>query len=190
METKSCIRKRVLAIRNQMPEKDRMENSRMIAGKLCSLKEYKEAEVLLGFVGYGSEVDTIPFLEQAVLDGKKVYCPVSDADGTMEFYRFSSGEKLIKGYKNILEPSRSDEMFQKKDEKNGAKIFLLMPGVAFDKMCHRIGYGKGFYDRYLADFSPQFTVAVCFACQVVETIPTETHDFIPDMVVTEKQDII
>lgn len=184
METKSCIRKRVLAVRNRMPENERLEKSGKITEKIFGLEEYQKADCILGFIGYGSEVDTIPFLEQAVLDGKKVYCPVSHESGTMEFHRFTTKEKLQAGYKNIPEPSKDAEKFEAYGNK---KVFLLMPGVAFDAENHRIGYGKGFYDRFLAGYVPDFTVAVCFLCQIVDKIPAEEHDFIPDRVLTECQ---
>ena len=201
METKTCIRKRILAVRNQIPEAERIEKSRQISEKLYMLKEYREAEVILGFVGYGSEVDTFAFLEQAVVDGKKVYCPVSEEDGTMEFYRFTSKDDLAEGYKKIPEPSRMAEKFGIKAgkksldcectvgdfEKKKEKVFMLMPGVAFDRRKHRIGYGKGFYDRYLASYMPDFLIAVCFDCQIVEEVQTEEHDFVPHKVITELQ---
>ena len=135
METKICIRKRMLAVRNQLPETERCEKNRQITKKLCRLEEYQSVDTILGFVGYGSEVDTIPFLEQAVEDGKKVYCPVSKEDGTMEFYRFTSKAELVEGYKKIPEPSGKTEKFEML---MGEKTFLLMPGVAFDKKRHRI----------------------------------------------------
>lgn len=152
--------------------------------QIRNLSAYKEADCILGFVGYGSEVDTLPFLKCAVLEGKKVYCPVSEADGTMEFYRFTSEKELCAGYKGILEPPRSEEKFQAAEEKE--KVFMLMPGVAFDRKKHRIGYGKGFYDRFLADYTPGYTAAVCFSCQIVQEIPAKSHDKLPDMVITEK----
>ncbi len=187
METKSCIRKRILAVRNQLTEAERLEKSRQIRDKLYSMKEYREADCILGFVGYGGEVETIPFLERAVFDGKKVYCPVSNEDGTMEFYRFTSKADLITGYKNIPEPSSQAEKFEVKCERT-EKVFMLMPGVAFDEKRHRVGYGKGFYDRFLATYEPDYIVAVCFACQIVEEFSVEEHDFLPERVVTETID--
>lgn len=213
METKTCIRKQMLALRNQLPETERFEKSRQITQKLRGLKEYQSADTILGFVGYGSEVDTISFLEQAVEEGKEVYCPVSKEDGTMEFYRFTSKAELVEGYKKIPEPSRQAEKFKaeksevenciitglksasdndestnKKIEHDKEKVFMLMPGVAFDKKKHRIGYGKGFYDRYLSTFVPDFLIAVCFECQILDEIPTQEHDFIPHKVITEGQE--
>ena len=187
METKTSIRKRILAVRNQMPETERFEKSRQIEEKLYWLREYQEADCILGFAGYGGEVETIPFLEQAASDGKKVYCPVSNEDGTMEFYQFTSKDKLVEGYKKIPEPSRQAEKLEAVKSES-EKVFMLMPGVAFDKKRHRIGYGKGFYDRYLAAFKPDFLIAVCFECQVTEEIPVEKHDFVPHKLITEVQE--
>lgn len=186
METKNCIRKRILARRNELSKDERQEKSRRIERKLLALPEYREAEYVLGFLGYGSEVETLSFLEKAVLDGKKVYCPVSRPDGTMEFYRFTGRDALKEGYKGILEPSREAEIFDGTRQKNGkCRELMIMPGVVFDKKCHRMGYGMGFYDRYLASYVPDFTAAVCFSCQIVEEFQTEDHDFTPDMVLTE-----
>lgn len=183
METKNCIRKRILAVRNQMTEKERLQKSRQIMEKFSGQKAYHEADILLGFVGYGSEVDTLALLEQAVWDGKKVYCPVSAADGTMEFYRFTSKQELTAGYKNIPEPKRTAEVFSG----NKDKVCMLMPGVAFDKMRNRIGYGKGFYDRYLHSFMPEWLIAVCFECQITDKIPAEKQDVVPHMLLTESR---
>ncbi len=188
METKALIRKRVLALREQMPLDKRLFAKQRIIGKLLGLPGYIRADVVLGFVGYGSEIDTLPFLEQAVKDGKKVYCPVSQADSTMEFYRFTKREDLKEGYKKIPEPSTAGERFDKnriRSEKP-PKIFMLMPGVAFDGNRRRIGYGSGFYDRYLADFRPDQIAAVCFECQIVEEVPAEEFDILPDLLITEK----
>lgn len=181
METKADIRKRILAVRNRMTAEARLEKSQLIIEKLSALKEYREAAILLGFIGYGSEVETLSFLEKAVREGKKVFCPVAHKDGTMEFFSFRSRQNLAAGYKNIPEPCLDGEKFLKTEK----QALLLMPGVAFDKSRNRIGYGKGFYDRYLESFKPVYSAGLCFSCQITETIPAKEHDFIPDIVITE-----
>lgn len=189
METKAHIRKQALAVRNRMSEIERQTASAKIAEKVWRLDAFKRAAVILGFIGYGSETDTIPFLEMAVENGKKVYCPVSKENGTMEFYRFRRKEALVEGYKKIPEPADIEERFDRgilKAEKTDS-VFMLMPGVAFDVWRHRLGYGKGFYDRYLKAFRPECIAAVCFECQIVEKIPAEEFDVLPDLVVTEKR---
>jgi len=189
METKAHIRERILALRNDLPVTERQEASAKIAEKVFNLNAYKKADIVLGFVGYGSETDTVPFLESAVKDGKKVYCPVSKGNGTMEFYRFRRKEDLTEGYKKIPEPSGTEERFDSRlaEKEKHLHVFMLMPGVAFDEKGHRIGYGKGFYDRYLGAFRPECVLAVCFECQMVEEIPAEEFDVLPDLVVTEKR---
>lgn len=184
METKAHIRKRILAVRNGMSDRERQAAGREIVKKILDLTEYRRADILLGFIGYGSEPDTVPLLETAVESGKMVYCPVSKENGTMEFYRFRRREDLVEGYKRIPEPSEAEERFEKG---NAFSVFMLMPGVAFDGEKHRIGYGKGFYDRYLGMFRPECVAAVGFECQMVEKIPAEEFDVRPDLVVTEKR---
>lgn len=189
METKALIRKRILALRERMSLEEKAAAEQKITEKLLGLSGYIRADVVLGFVGYGSETDTLPFLEQAVKEGKKVYCPVSRADGIMEFYRFTKREDLKEGYKKIPEPSGAGERFDKNriGTERPQQIFMLMPGVAFDRHRHRIGYGKGFYDRYLADFKPDRIAAVCFECQLTEEVPTEEYDILPDLLITENR---
>jgi len=179
----------MLTARNNLSLIERQEASRKITEKILNLTAYRKADIVLGFIGYGSETDTIPFLETAVGDGKKVYCPVSKENGTMEFYRFRSRGELTEGYKKIPEPSVVEERFETDILENEElfPIFMLMPGVAFDEKKHRIGYGKGFYDRYLANFRPECVAAVCFECQIVEDILAEEFDVLPDLVVTEKR---
>lgn len=188
METKADIRQRILGRRNALSPVEKKQAEEKITETLLNLEVYRQTAVVLGFVGYGSEPDTFPFLECAVRDGKKVYCPVSKQDGTMEFYRYTKKNDLSEGYKNIPEPSEKSEKFEKKilGNEKSFHTFMLMPGVAFDMSRHRIGYGKGFYDRYLADYRPDYIAAVCFECQIVEAIPAETFDVMPDLVVTEK----
>ena len=187
METKACIRKRILIARNHLSIMERQEADRKITERILNLAAYRKADIVLGFAGYGSETDTVPLLETAIEDGKKVYCPVSRENGTMEFYRFRSRKDLTEGYKKIPEPSVEEERFDKKIQKKENRIFMLMPGVAFDEKRHRVGYGKGFYDRYLEVFRPECVAAVCFECQIVEEIPMEEFDVLPDLVVTDKR---
>ncbi len=184
METKISIRKKALMLRGELSKEQRFLYSRQISDKLVSLSSYKNADIVLGFVGYGSEIDTIPFLEQARADGKQVFCPVSYEDGTMQFYRYDGKDSLAEGYKGIPEPKERQNIFSP-EENHTKKVFLLMPGVAFDKEGHRIGYGKGFYDRYFCNYKPDASVAVCYSCQIFSQIPHEPHDIRASLIITE-----
>lgn len=180
--SKKKIRREVLLLRDALSQETIWEKSISIWEKIFSLEEYRTASSVLAFVNFGSEVVTRDFLTQSVSLGKKVYCPAVTADGEMNFYRFTSLQDLQTGYKGILEPTVINEKFDK--QAPPSDVFVLMPGVAFDKEKHRLGYGKGFYDRYFTGI-PAFKAAVCFACQIVPVVPVNTHDILPDIVVTE-----
>jgi 5-formyltetrahydrofolate cyclo-ligase len=102
----------------------------------------------------------------------------------MEFYRINSLEELQAGYRGILEPSGETEKFLFRPG-NADKTLMLMPGVAFDSYRNRIGYGKGFYDRYLADKEELqlHTIGIGFSCQLVDEIPAQEGDIKPYQVI-------
>ena len=140
METKKKIRQEILAKRDALPVLEKKRLSKKISDRIKNLPAFIKAEKLLLFVGYGSEPDTIPFIEECLQKGKEVYCPVVLND-TMEFYRIYSPAELKEGYKGILEPLP----VQERKYVPGEYDFMLVPGTAFDRQGNRIGYGKGFY---------------------------------------------
>ena len=105
-------------------------------------------------------------------------------DSTMEFYQVVSIRQLMDGYKGIKEPIANVEhqYFHHKEENS----LIIIPGVAFDMNGHRIGYGKGYYDRYLQDKRQMTAVALAFAQQLVDEIPHEIYDIRMDKIVTEE----
>lgn len=106
----------------------------------------------------------------------------------MAFYQLTGMNDLREGYKGIREPISGPVFGAQPDT---GETLLLMPGAVFDENCHRIGYGKGFYDKYLKWISEKGitvqTLALCFECQVLSEIPSETHDIRPQMVLTERK---
>ena len=115
------------------------------------------------------------------MDGKKVYAPKVLSKTDMEFYCLSDVDDLVSGYMGIMEPSDSCE---KANTRNG---LFIMPGLAFDYDFHRIGYGGGFYDRYLSEDNTFIKAALAFDFQLLESIPYEEHDLKPDYIVTQTQ---
>lgn len=186
---KESIREKSLKLRNALSASEREEKSEVIQNKLFALKSYKEAEIILIYAAYQSEVHTLPVMEQALADGKKVFCPKVLGED-MEFYQIENTEMLEAGYKGILEPSISVERSLREVLKpeSGSQILMLMPGCAFDKNCGRLGYGKGFYDRYLIKNSDMAMskIALSYECQVWPEIPQDEQDVRPDMVITEE----
>lgn len=191
MQVKKEIRKEALTKRDALTVEERMEKSHEIMDKVVSHREFGNADKVLLFASYLTEVDTSGIMEYAFMLGKKVYFPKINGDD-MEFYKVNSESDLVEGYRGIREPeANQDELFE---PLKGEKIFVLMPGAAFDKSGGRIGYGKGFYDKFLHKTEAEIEIddlckmAVAFECQLVEEgqIEKQIHDISPDYLVTEK----
>lgn len=186
-EEKRELRKQILALRDAMPMDEREEKSHRIMRALISMPLYDQSDSILTYVNYQSEVNTTDLVNKALSDGKRVFAPRVSGE-TMEFYRLAGTEDLREGYKGIREPV-SERIFDA-DADTGHTL-MLMPGAVFDEKCHRIGYGKGFYDRYLKCILERgisvYTLALSYECQVLPEIPFEKHDIRPQAVLTEMQ---
>lgn len=186
MKTKKEIRKQVLELRGGLSEQERRMASLKVADRIIGHQWFYQAERLLIFVSYGSEIDTSEIISEALRKGKKVYVPKVEGD-VMEFYRITSLDELVEGYKGIREPSGSSEKYEEKKRlEAGERVLMIMPGAAFDPLRNRIGYGKGFYDKYLSDKEQlqNYSIGIGFACQMVEEIPAEENDIKPYQVIT------
>ncbi len=185
METKRHIRKSVLKLRDELPQSTRQSMSRRIIGSLMDTDAYKAAEAILSYVNFKSEVETELLIAEALKCGKKVYCPRIDEED-MDFYRITNMDDLSEGYKGIREPVPEGERLLSGRDISLQKCLMIMPGSVFDKERNRIGYGKGYYDRYLERYPQLPTIAVCFECQIVEHVPAEEYDRKPAMILTEE----
>ena len=139
------------------------------------------AENVFLYMSYNREVDTYMLLSQCFMDGKKVYAPKVLSKTQMEFYCLSDENDLVSGYMGIMEPS---DVCDKAKIRDG---LFIMPGLAFDYDFHRIGYGGGFYDRYLSEDNTFIKAALAFDFQLLESIPYEEHDLKPDYIITQTQ---
>ena len=180
---KKEIRKRVLALRDGMTGEERRRASFLVTDRLLGHQWFYRAQNLLCFVSFGSEIDTSELIEEALRAGRKVFVPKVEGQD-MHFYRIGSLEELKEGYKGIGEPDGSTEeyIYREEDEE---KTIMIMPGVAFDPYRRRLGYGKGFYDRFLAARKGLLlhTIAIGFACQQVEELPEDEKDVRPYQVI-------
>ena len=166
-----------------MTEEQCQKYSKLIKDKILSLKQYKDADILLIYAGYGSEVTTGGIIEHALCHSKRVFCPKVLAPGNMEFYEILSTKELICGYKNIPEPSGTGIPYEPRKDINA---LMILPLVAFDSARMRIGYGGGFYDRYLQKHPYMKKIAIGFECQKYESIiDGEETDIRPDFILTE-----
>lgn len=181
---KRAVRKAALAARDALDEKARKRASMLMTERIAGHQWFLSAEDVLCFVSYGSEIDTGEIIKEALERKKRVYVPkVIPGDNRMEFYRIEGLGQLRPGYHGIPEPEGNTEKYLYTRER-AERTLMLMPGAAFDRLRNRVGYGKGFYDRYLADkgaLQPR-TIAVGFRCQLVEEIPAESTDIRPDQV--------
>ncbi len=179
MESKKDIRKRVLEKRNCIPDKEWEDKSRLICEKVVTHPFFLQADAIYCYVDYRSEAGTRRIIEKAWKLGKKVAVPKVNGD-EMEFYYIHSFDDLKEGYKGILEP---EEMHPATD----ADALVIMPGAAFDRCCNRIGYGRGYYDKYLQSHQNLKTIALAFELQMVKAIPAEVYDICPNMIITEEK---
>lgn len=184
--SKSELRKTILKMRDELSTEEHRELSEIIIDKIIDWDVYKDCESLLVYVSFRSEVNTYDVIRAALYTGKKVYCPKIYRDD-MFFYQINSLDDLIPGYMGIMEPKEGLADFNN----TGGKTLVLMPGSVFDKNGNRVGYGKGYYDRFLTDCRKKgvnlITSALAFSFQVVENIPAEEHDYKTDYIFTEKE---
>lgn len=184
-ETKQAIRRRILERRSQVPLITLEEKSQVIMNKVLADQAYCFAEHIVVYVDYCNEVRTKGLIEESLKQGKKVYCPKVIGE-SMEFFQIFSLSDLQIGFKGIWEPKAMVEnQFMIDDKKPVEDYVMLMPGVAFTKEGKRLGYGKGFYDRFLAIHLHMRMIAVCLDCQMVDEIPTESTDIRPHRLYTE-----
>jgi len=183
LEEKRALRKEVLAKRDALSMEKRKVADIVMADRIIGHQWFYRAEVLLAFVNYGSEISTEEIIIEALKKGKKVFVPkIVGAD--MLFYRINSLTELKEGYKEIREPLGNTECFDY-DVYKDSRMLMLMPGVAFDLYGNRMGYGKGFYDRFLADkeLLQTYSIGIGYACQRVEQVPVDEHDLKPYQVI-------
>lgn len=180
---KATLRREALARRDSIPEKQRKMAEAYMTERIIGHQWFYLAETVLIFVSYKTEINTMEIIEEAWNKRKKVYAP-KIIDGRMEFFRIYSKKDLQEGYKGIFEPIDENEKFEYRASEMD-KTLMLMPGVAFDRFYHRIGYGKGFYDCYLSKY-PELrnkTIAIGFKCQLVEDFEPDEFDIKPYQVI-------
>lgn len=176
---KKELRRELLKKRDSLSPKEQERARVLITERLLGHQWFCGSDILLGFVSFGSEIGTGDLLEEARRKGKKVYVPRVEGED-MVFYRYEGAAELTEGYRGILEPAGREERYAYDPEQAG-RTLILMPGVGFDPFRNRLGYGKGFYDRFLSDKEglQLRSIAIGHSCQMVERLPQEEHDVRP-----------
>ena len=186
MENRSELRKFYLSRRENLSPTLRKEKSAIIMDKLDDFIMKSGIKTILFYVDYRTEVITrneiVKLLQE---EGFAIYVPkVSGFD--IDFYRINSFDDLKEGYQGIMEPSESeDNIFTESDHD---KYIVVTPGSVFDEKCHRMGYGKGFYDRFFASHQRGTKVGMAFDVQIAgKEIPVNENDYGLDCVITESR---
>ena len=185
-EKKAALRKAVLSRRASLDPAVQAAGSIKIHERLQALPQWRECVFPCLYIGSKpGEVATLDLLREALDQGKQVCVPVIEPEsGRLFLAEVKDPDNLVPGHFGILEPSGA-ELHQP-----GALAWDLavVPGVAFDRQGHRIGFGKGYYDCLLsARQTPR--IALAFSFQIVEEIPTSPHDIDMDLVLTENETI-
>ena len=172
---KKELRRSIRERKRAMTEEEIVQRSEKLGKLFVQSEAYKNAKTIYGYLPYNQEVRTVPMLEQALKDGKKVAVPKVYGD-EMKFLYLDDLSKVSKGYAGIPEPIADEPVAD--DE----TALVLMPGLAFDPAGHRIGYGGGFYDKFLAAEPNHPTLALCYEFQMLPELHTEEHDIPVDTV--------
>ncbi len=180
---KNALREKMKAFRRSMPCKVKEKKDAAIRRNLQSLKEYQGCRTLLTFVSSPIEVDTRILIEDALRDGKRVAVPYC-IEGTrqMAFYYIRSMRDLAPRTFGVLEPI--PERCEKMEE--AAESICIVPGLGFDWHGFRLGYGKGYYDRFLSGYTGS-TIGACYEGCMRQRLPHGYYDMPVDLLVTEKR---
>ena len=177
---KKIARKYFLEKRLSLSEESRSQSSRRLCEKIASLNEFQQADLILVYSPSRNEPDLTPLVEIAVQADKKVAFPISVTDEcTLLFKEVSSTDELEIGTYGIPEPPITAPT-----PRITEKSLCIVPALAFDSEGFRIGYGKGYYDRFLSKFKG-ISVGAVFDDLICEKLPTDTTDIPVNIIITE-----
>ena len=179
--TKSSLRSQILSKRNSLSLEDIAHHSEKISKRILKHPKFLDSKSIFLYFSIGSEVSTTFIIEESLKLGKNVFLPVLDNSENLSFHKFESFSKMKKGKFGILEPTSKVSLVD--------PDLVVVPGLAFDLHLHRLGYGKGYYDRFLKSTS-SYKIGICFDFQIVEKIPNESHDQKMDEVISEKRILV
>ena len=185
--TKSQLRKQIQLRRDALTPEERTEYSRKIAQTLTSLPEFIAARTIHCYMSFGSEVETSFIRSIAFTNGKQVAVPVHEKNNSLLTHCFiTENLEFTIGEWNVPIPSGIDSknLLSSSELALSENDIIIVPLVAFDRMRHRLGYGKGFYDRFLSKENA-LKIGIGFSIQETKHIPIESHDEILSMIITE-----
>ena len=183
-DLKKIIRNKLLKKRNDLSVSEIIKRSDKIWKNIEKSSVYSNSHIIMFYASIGSEVKTNKMLEKAKRSGKKVVLPVAENKRhTISAYEICSRkDDTIKGSYGILEPDKKKCNRVKPEEID----LVFVPGLVFDKHGNRIGYGKGYYDRWLKKIDRPKRVGLAYSFQIVKKLPIELNDEKVGSIITEK----
>ena len=175
---KSELRRILKEKRGSIEKDERIRKSEMICKKITDSCIFRDAEIVMIYLSFLNEVDTKKIIRVAFREGKKVLVPVVDAD-TMYSCELKSFDRLTKGTFGINEPAE-------KEQWKGNIDLCIIPGLGFDRKGGRIGFGRGYYDKFLSK-NQCMKVGLAFSEQIEEDVFCEEYDIPMDIIVTEEE---
>lgn len=181
-EQKFALRAKHKKLRKTCPQEVRCTLDNALTTAFLESDEYKKCRILFAFVSSPIEVSTVQIIDRALSDGKRLAVPkCTDKSGIMDFYYINSTDCLQEGCFSIMEPN-PQKCEKVTDFTDG---LCIVPGLCFDLQGYRLGFGKGYYDRFLQNFGG-ITVGLCYSRCVEKQLPTGNFDRPVDILITEK----
>jgi len=185
--TKTEIRETILQQRKSIAESDRALWDQLIFERAHKHKAFQLAHTVHVYSSMPEEVESTPFVEYAWGIGKEVYVPMSGPDGVLTHCRITWRTQWVKGLFGIREPlAEKPEDIVTDHAFFGQGAAIIVPLVAFDQRCMRLGYGKGFYDRFLAQATAG-EIGIAYELQRVQSVPSQVHDIAMDAIATQER---
>ncbi len=179
---KNELRKKYRALRNTYCES--VLSSKLVTDKFLNSEEYKSCNEIFIFLSFGSEIETRHIIKKALEDNKIVALPyMTGKPHEMVFIKISSLSELVKNKIGIYEPVYNEENIVLSNE----NTIIIVPGLVFDINKNRLGYGGGYYDKYLSENKYMLSVGLCFDIQITEYVPTDKNDVKPDIIITDRR---
>ncbi|HWT26468.1 MAG TPA: 5-formyltetrahydrofolate cyclo-ligase [Mobilitalea sp.] len=210
--TKAELRQHMKERRNSLSKEEQALQSKAIYNRLLPMSVYIDSSELFSYVSFPPEVDTTNIIRTALMENRKVYVPRVEKP-EIQFYRIDNLASMVRSKFGIMEPTMDEEKRFVLDNMNSAqsnqegflhaasisssvhmelKPLMLLPGLAFDRSGNRIGYGAGYYDRYLSSYTEDYflKIALSYDFQIVKHIDVTEYDVKADIILTPGETII
>ncbi|MBU5438492.1 5-formyltetrahydrofolate cyclo-ligase [Tissierella sp. MSJ-40] len=182
---KKALRKELLIKRENLTEKEILKKSNLITNSIYNSKVYRDAKTIMTYISFKNEVYTHNIIKKSIIENKKIVVPITIPETKeLKISQVLDFSELEIGYYNILTPKK--EFLRYIDPKD--IDLVLVPGVAFDKNGYRIGYGGGYYDRFLDKLRKDaIKIGLAFDLQLIDKVPKDNYDKPVDIIITENE---